>query len=265
MSLFDQETKVEKIADNLWRGHISEGWNIGDNPNGGYLLSVALKALEQQLPHPDPISVTTHYLRPGSPNKECYISIDVIRLGRTLSTARASLSQAGKVRFEILAVFGDLSQSVGVDTELTIEPPSIPAPDLCTKRDGATQGITLPIGERLDTRLDPADATPGQSNRAELNGWNRFADGREPDSISLPLFCDTFPPSPFSLLGVVGWVPTIELTVHVRRRPNPGWLQARFSCEDLSQGRMIETGQIWDSTGALVAQCRQIGLVMQAD
>jgi hypothetical protein len=26
---------------------------------------------------------------------------------------------------------------------------------------------------------------------------------------------------------------------------------------------MIETGGLWDSTGALVADCRQIGLVLQ--
>lgn len=264
MFQFDQETEVHKTAEGRWQGQLSRAWNIGENPNGGYLLSVALSALSQCLPHPDPISVTTHYLRPGSPDQPCDIRVELIREGKTLSTARATLSQQGKDKLEILTVFGDLSQSVGVDQEITIPAPDIAKPEDCVVRDGSTQGIVLPIADRLDTRLDPADATPGQSDRAELNGWNRFKDGREPDTISLPLFCDTFPPSPFSLLGVVGWVPTIELTVHVRRRPQPGWLQARFSCEDLSLGRMIETGQIWDSSGALVAQCRQIGLVMQA-
>ena len=79
------------------------------------------------------------------------------------------------------------------------------------------------------------------------------------------LFCDTFPPSPFGQLGVVGWVPTVELTVHVRRRPEPGWILGRFRTDDLEQGRMIESGELWDSTGQLVAECRQIGLVMQQD
>ena len=103
----------------------------------------------------------------------------------------------------------------------------------------------------------------GSTNVAKVAGWIRFLDGREPDTGSLPLFTDTFPPSTFSLLGVVGWVPTIELTVHVRCRPAPGWIQAEFSTEDLQQGRMIESGRLWDSTGQLVAQSRQIGLVMQ--
>ena len=75
----------------------------------------------------------------------------------------------------------------------------------------------------------------------------RLADGRPPDTAVLPLFADGFPPSPFALLGRVGWV------------------QARFETDSLHFGRMIETGWLWDSTGALVAQSRQLGLVRRGD
>ena len=64
------------------------------------------------------------------------------------------------------------------------------------------------------------------------------------------------------LLGAIGWVPTIELTVHVRRRPAAGWIVGQFRTEDLLDGRMVENGALWDSTGALIAQSRQIGLVL---
>ena len=259
---FDQETAVEAVGDGLWRGHIHRSWNIGDNPNGGYLVSVVTNALSQILPHPDPITVTTHFLRPGVADADCDIRVEVIRTGRTLSTARASLSQEGKVRLEVLAAFGDLSVSAGRDAPLTIPPSDLPPPDQCIQRSGETQGIVLPILERLDTRLHPNHAHTGESTTAELSGWIRFADGRAPDTRALVLFTDTFPPSPFSMLGVIGWVPTIELTVHVRRRPAPGWIQARLQCEDLHHGRMIESGTLWDSNGDLVAQCRQIGLVL---
>jgi acyl-CoA thioesterase len=56
-------------------------------------------------------------------------------------------------------------------------------------------------------------------------------------------------------------VPTVELTIHVRRRPAPGWILGQFRTEDLSEGRMIENGLLWDSTGQLVAQARQLALV----
>ncbi|MFN5883661.1 MAG: thioesterase family protein, partial [Burkholderiales bacterium] len=73
-----------------------------------------------------------------------------------------------------------------------------------------------------------------------------------------------FPPSVFGLLGAVGWVPTVELTVHVRRRPAPGWMLGQFRTLDLSDGRMIEDGWVWDSQGQLVVQSRQLALVRKA-
>ena len=78
----------------------------------------------------------------------------------------------------------------------------------------------------------------------------------------LPLFADAFPPALHSRIGRVGWVPTIELTVHVRRRPAAGWLLARLECDDVDGGRMIESGTLWDATGAVVARSRQLGLVL---
>ena len=263
VSQFDTDTQVTQTADNIWRGTLSREWNIGNNPNGGYLLSCVLSALKRSLPHPDPMTLTTHYLRPGTADEPFEVHVEVLRTGRTLSTARTSLIQGGKARLEVLAGFADLQISAGIDTVLTIPAPAIPPPEVCIQRHGETQGVELPIANRLDVRLHPDFAVAGSTNVAKVAGWIRFLDGREPDTGSLPLFTDTFPPSTFSLLGVVGWVPTIELTVQVRCRPAPGWIQAEFSTEDLQQGRMIESGRLCDSAGQLVAQSRQIGLVMQ--
>ena len=265
MSQYDTETAVERIDEGRFRGHVDGNWNIGDNPNGGYLVSIITQALTQSLAHPDPISVTTHYLRPGVADAECEIDVDVVRTGRTLSTVRATLSQEGKARLTLLAAYADLASTAGIDSDITLSPPHLPDPDECVQRSAENQGVHLPILGRLDTRLDPACATPGASSTAELRGMIRFLDGRPPDSRALLLFTDSFPPSPLAKLGSVGWVPTLELTVHVRRRPAPGWIIALLKTDDLNQGRMIETGALWDSEGHLVAQSRQIGLVMKRD
>lgn len=60
MNRFNQDTAVEKIADNLWRGQLSDDWCIGPVPNGGYVLAVAAKALSEALPHRDPLAFN-HY------------------------------------------------------------------------------------------------------------------------------------------------------------------------------------------------------------
>lgn len=262
---FDSDTRMESSGDSLFSGVVSAGWNIGDNPNGGYLVSLVSSAIAQCVPHPDPLSFTTHFLRPGVGGVECSVHVDVLRIGRTLSTVRATLEQEGKTRLEVIAAYGNLGEPAGVSADLTLARPQIPEPGACMPRTGDLQNIDIALVHKLDVMLHPELARPGESDVPEIAGWIRFPDGREPDTRSLLLFCDTFPPSPFGVLGVVGWVPTIELTVHIRRRPAPGWVQARFVTDDLNDGRMIESGSLWDSEGQLVAQSRQIGLVMQRD
>jgi acyl-CoA thioesterase len=110
--------------------------------------------------------------------------------------------------------------------------------------------------------IHPDQARAGQAGEATVSGWIRLADGVAPDTRSLVLFADAFPPSLFGALGMVGWVPTVELTVHVRRRPASGWILGRLATNDLHDGRMIEDGTLWDETGALVAQSRQLGLLL---
>lgn len=262
MTYFDSETAVTSAGPSH-TGHLSGEWNIGDNPNGGYMVACALRAVAAEVAHPDPISVTTHFLRPGTPDRPFEVNVDVIRSGRMSSVARATFLQDGKERIELLCAFGDLDTAVGIDTQMTIPAIDIPPPDACPQRSGESQGIHLPILNRLDVRIHPEQAKAGTYPRAEVSGWIRFVDQQDADTFALPVMADAFPPSPFAMLGVVGWVPTLELTVHIRRKPAPGWIRAQLITQDLDEGRMIESGLLWDSTGALVAQSRQLGLVMQ--
>ncbi len=264
MYQYDQETTLTPTGDQQYAGHVHASWNIGDNPNGGYLASLAVAALRQMSPqHPDPLSLTIHYLRPGSGDTDCQVNGQLLRSGRTLTTSRATLVQGGTTRLEVLAAMGDLGEPGGAPT-MTLAPPDIPPPDQCVGRDGKAQGVFLPIMKRLDIRLNPSQAKSVAGGRAQVSGWIRFLDDRPVDTMALALFTDAFPPSVFGRLGMVGWVPTIELTIHVRRRPAPGWILGQFSTLDLADGRMIEDGALWDSTGALVAQSRQLGLVRTA-
>lgn len=72
---------------------------------------------------------------------------------------------------------------------------------------------------------------------------------------------DAFPPTIFNARLPMGWAPTVELTCHIRARPVPGWLRARFTTRFVSGGFLEEDGELWDSQGRLVAQSRQLGLV----
>jgi len=48
----------------------------------------------------------------------------------------------------------------------------------------------------------------------------------------------------------------------VRRRPSSGWVLGQLHTRDLEDGRMIEDGYLWDSNGELLAQSRQMALLL---
>ena len=262
MSAFETETAIEPTGDGSWRARLTDAWNIGNNSNGGYALTPVLRALRELTGQPDPLSVTTHFLRPAHGSLDARIDATLIRKGRTISTARGTLSQKGKERLVVIAAFGDVQQQVGLGPELSPQPPDLPPIERCIGRSAHEQGVDLPLLSRADVFLHPNHLVTGDRGGTQLEGWIRFADGSSPSTLSLPFFADAFPPALFSVVGTIGWVPTVELTVQIRRAPATGWLRGRFECDDLHNGRMIETGALWDAQGALVARCRQLGLVI---
>jgi hypothetical protein len=97
-----------------------------------------------------------------------------------------------------------------------------------------------------------------------MKGWFAFADGRPSDPLALMLAVDAFPPAVFHLDLPPGWVPTLEMTVHVRDVPAPGPLRGIFRTRYVSNGLFEEDGEVWDSAGRLVAMSRQLALIARA-
>jgi acyl-CoA thioesterase len=258
-SAFDRGTAVQRIDEGRWRAEVDTRWNIGSAPNGGYLLAIALSALRQTLPHPDPVAVSAHYPSRTSPGP-VEIQVATIRAGTSHSTGTAWLQQGGERRVLVTGTFGDLGAMDG-PTIIQGERPAIPGPDACIPAVGSVAPEFL---KQFDMRLTPESAGFAvglRSGRGLMEGWVKFGDGREPDSHSLSLFADSFPPTMFHLVEEIQRVPTIELTVHVRGRPEPGWLQCRFQTRYVIGGYLEEDGEIWDQGGALVALSRQLAKV----
>lgn len=272
---FDSETAIERHGEGHYTTWVTSNWNIGMRPNGGYLMSTLLRALLDTSGAGAAWSLTTHFLRPANGDEDAEIQTHAIRQGRRLGRYQGTMSQQGKPIATMIAGLTAEPVDTAADNadeserkvpSLTIEAPDLPDPASCVRRSGLEQGVNLPINSRLDVRLPASQAMAGTSGEAEISGWIRFRDGREPDRLCLPLFSDAFPPSLFAMFGYVGWVPTVEMTVHVRRTPAPGWIRGRFVCHDIADGYMVEDGSLWDSEGELVAQSRQIGLVqLQSD
>ncbi|MEZ3180266.1 thioesterase family protein [Streptomyces pimonensis] len=264
-SEFDRDTALTPRAPGVYDIDLSAGWTIANAVNGGYLLAVLGRALADTLPHTDPFTVSAHYLTASRPGP-AVVRTETVRTGRTLSTGQASLFQIdgeGREveRIRVLASYGDLD-SLPDDVRTTAEPPAIPPMEQCFgPQDGPTpvEGGSA-ITERLMLKLDPSTLgwTLGQpSGKGEMRAWFGLADGRDPDPFALLLAVDALPPTAFEL-GLTGWVPTVELTVHVRCRPAPGPLRVSITTRNLAGGFLEEDAEVWDSTDRLVAQSRQL-------
>jgi acyl-CoA thioesterase len=257
---FDADTAVEPAGDGRYAARLTDRWTaLGGTPNGGYMLAVCLRALAAEMPLPDPLVASAYFLRPGAIGP-AEVRAEVVRSGRRTATGESALHQDGREIVRLVATFGDLAQASG-RTAAFDAPPELPPPDGLPD---VLDGGALPdvsITEQLEYRSPNA---PGWT-RAEPSGdprhefWMRFRDGREPDPLALAALVDGAAPAVLEL-GVRGSA-TLQLTVHVRRRPAPGWLACRVATRHVIDGYHEEDFEIWDSQGRLVAQSRQFALL----
>jgi acyl-CoA thioesterase len=258
--LFDTDTHVEPAGEHVYAATLTDSWNaLGGVPNGGYLLAVCLRALAHELPLPDPVVVSATYLRPGATGP-ADIHTEVVRVGRRVATGEARLTQDGREIVRAVATFADLAAADG-PTLVRSQPPDLPAPEQA--RDLMEYAPPLPgvnITERFEYRAPelPGWARGKPTGEPDLAFWMRFRGGRDADPIALAAMVDGAAPA--VLEAGVPTSATIELTVQIRARPAPGWLACRAVTRHLIEGFHEEDFEIWDSSGALVAQSRQFAI-----
>ncbi len=255
---FERETAVTEIGPLTYSAELHRGWRIGKVPNGGYVLAIAGRVLRQALPHRDPLSVNAFYLAPTQLGPvEC--RVEILRRGRNTSHAMARLYQGGELRVQVTAAYTELATLRGEDWSAA-DVPALPTIAECFEN----RRSDLEFHQRVDIRLAEGSGVftgAGPDRSGEFSGYVQHRDGAPPDVLSLLMFADAFPPPAYSVFGVVGWVPTVELSVQLRAHPAPGPLRARLYSRFMTRGVVEEDGEYWDSQGALVALSRQTALV----
>lgn len=246
-------------------GEVLDGWDIGGVANGGYLLALAGRAVGDATGRA-PLTITAHYLRPGLPGP-LEVVVTPVKAGRQFTTVDFELRRDGNAVIRGIAACGDRPGSSFHHVGLV--PPVLAAYDelsdsVVPAHETGAMMERPKLTDRLAIRMRPGDAdfSVGRpTGRDELAGWFAFADGRPIDELAVLLAVDAFAPAVFNTLSAPSWVPTIELTVHIRAEPSPGPLRCSMRSDVVTGGFLNEDGTIWDSAGHLVAQSRQIGLL----
>lgn len=253
------------LSDDNNQATFPDRWTMGPGyAHGGYLMSVALANAASVSPQPDAVTMSAHFVRPGRVGQATVLT-ELIKAGRSLATVEADIVQEDKVVVATITTFGDLSSASNV-TFQSATMPDIASRDQCVRADPASNPLVPKMAENLELLLTPDSIawTRGDSlDDATMMGWVRFADNRPIDEVSLPMFADALPPPVFSVGAFAPWTPTIELTLHIRRRPDTEWLRVAFRT-DLIGGTFFESsGTLWDDEGRLVAMSRQLQLIQR--
>ena len=88
------------------------------------------------------------------------------------------------------------------------------------------------------------------------------------DALLATALMDFWPPSMFNRIGAVTGVPTVDLTVHLRAELPPAdardddWYLVTFCSRLSAEGFAEEDGELWSRAGRLLAQSRQLALVL---
>ena len=253
---------------------LARDWCINGRPHGGYLAAILLRALTRAVDDADraPRSLTIHYARPPVPGP-VRIHAATERMGGSLSTLSARMEQDGEFVALALGAFSLPRASLEV-AELPM--PDVPEQD-------PTRATSAEVTARIDSGQAPAflrklvlqprggaAAFSGSDQPLEIRAWLGLAEGTRPlDAIALALFSDAHFPTPFSRLSEPAGAPTIDLTVHfraadaLRTRAVPAPLcLARFRSRVIHEGFFEEDGVIWSADGTVLAQSRQLALLL---
>ncbi|HEV2922742.1 MAG TPA: thioesterase family protein [Solirubrobacteraceae bacterium] len=273
-SAFDRDTAVRLEHGSEWEStfaaDVSPAWRAGRGPHGGYLAAMLLRALIETVADParSPRSLTVHYPRAPEPGPVS-IHTRVERAGRSLSTLSARMEQDGRLIALVLSAF---SVAWNAPELSDLKMPNVPGPD-AAREAGTLEKLGAPPFTRHLVMQPRIGGTPfaASAQPMEIGGWLGLAQRRPIDALSLAFFSDALFPPPFVRLQADERVvaPTIDLTIHFRvptpRTPDPDpdeLCLARFRTRLVHEGFFDEDGVIWASDGTVLAQSRQLAILL---
>jgi len=266
MTSLDDQIALTPAGDGAWSGAIAAGWDTPRGPLGGYVMAILMRGLELAVDDPKRTarSITTHFLRPPA-DGPVTVSARLERAGRSLSTVSGRLEQEGKLIALALAAYSAPWESpLLADAPMPeVEPPG---EDERPPPGGTLSREAPPFTQRLAMLPRFGDPPFSRSAHGEVGGWLGLRERRELDAPAIALLADAWFPAPWPRLCELAPAPTIDLTVHFRSPlPLPdSLLLGRFRTSLVRDGFFEEDGELWAPDGTLVAQSRQLGLLLGA-
>jgi acyl-CoA thioesterase len=263
LSHFDRDTQLTPLGAGRFAGRVSEDFWVQSGPNGGYLAAIALRGATAAVPEMtrSPRSLHVRFLAP--PKTGAFeLGSAVLRRGRSMTTVAVNMQQEGRDFMTASATFSEAFSTITFQDCVLPEARPLAQSDPIEKR--------IPLNHRYDLwQAIGGDLRSG--SRAVTGGYIRFADPRPIDALALAAFWDAWPPAAFARKideRFRGAVPTVEASIYFRR-PVPlrhaapdDYVLLRVESVMAHEGFIDESSELWSLDGLLLAQSRQLCLLL---
>jgi len=267
---FDRDTAVRLQQDagpeRVFAADVSPNWRAGRGPHGGYLAAMLLRALIETVADEAraPRSLTIHYPSAPEPGPVA-ITTRIERAGRSLSSLSARMEQDGRLTALALSAFSVPWAGPEISE---LEMPPVAPPELPFWPGQPPHPLLPPIAARTvkQARFGGAPFSGGE-DPMEIGGWLGHDEPRALDALSLAFFSDAQIPAPFMRLTEPNAAPTIDLNVHFRAALPLDGKPLQICLNEvrtrvIHEGFFEEDGLMWAPDGTLLAQSRQLAILL---
>jgi acyl-CoA thioesterase len=262
-SPFEAAVAIEPRGAGRYDGVVDDAFDGPAAPNGGVLAATMLRAVQAELGEgaPPPRTIAAHYLEAPA-HGPVEIGVDVLRRGKRVAVADVRMLQEGKLACQatVVASAGRV-QPAGPRAR----PPAAPPPDSVEPNDMSVVPGAPRLFSRLELRPTFGPAIFSRGEQALTGGWMSLRDDDAPlDAARLCALCDLWWPAVFGTAEAPVYVPTLQLTVYLRRteREPTAPVLGRFESRHAAEGHVEESGELWSADGELLAESTQLALLL---
>ena len=257
---YDAATALTPRGNGSFAAELDPGWFVM-GPNGGYVAALLMRAAQSvdATAGRPARSMNIQYQRAGAAGP-VLLDVAVTRSGRSLVFTTVRMHQGDQLLAQAMVALGHGRSQVSFQD---LRPPQFPGPDELPGV-AAPEELLPAIAHRFDYRPTEQVELFG-SDRSEGWCWLRLKERRVIDDAVLSLMVDALFPAMFFRKVDPHFYATVDLTVHLRNPVPPAyddWCLAHVATRTAAEGFVEEDCDIYDASGSLLAQGRQLALMV---
>lgn len=260
MSAFARATALTPRDDGALLGHVEEGWAQGRAVFGGVAAALLVRGIEAHAPPGHRLVRLTTSFCAALAAGPVEVRAEVLRAGRNVSTARASLCNVGGPLAATCLATLARPRGPGALAHHGAQMPRVPPPEEVA--DGPEEHYFPAFAQHFAFRQCVGPRPFSGAAEARLGGWCAL---REPAPLDAALVCalaDAWPPA--AVTRAEGWyhVASLEMSVHfLVPLPAPqheGWVYFDAASDHVEGGLAGERAVLYGRDGTAIATAQQV-------